>query len=255
MQAEGVVDAFSWACIALWGAVVDRKIDARTKYKNGAVHVAKIGNPHKLEEIWEELEEHLVSPQKKYVGGLGARSRQGYLRCSTIPVEGEVDTYDIHVDSATNLYLLANGMITHNSGKSAIGRRILATMLREDAESGWTRPKHWKGPLLFAFVGKNHKQMVDDWLAEGIKALPTDIDIAFDTAIYGQVMGLDALIMEGGNRFMKAYDAWEQNLADMGNRWNYSRTPENLKRICIATADAYRRQAEKLETRAEGIQI
>lgn len=27
-------------------------------------------------------------------------------------------TYDIHVDSATNLYMLANGLITHNSGKT-----------------------------------------------------------------------------------------------------------------------------------------
>ena len=50
-----------------------------------------------------------------------------------------VNTYDIHVDSPTNLYCLANGLVTHNSGKTAIGGRIIAWKFLEN-HPYWERP-------------------------------------------------------------------------------------------------------------------
>lgn len=41
-----------------------------------------------------------------------------YLVLPTIKNTRQMNTYDIHVGNSTNLYLTANGLVTHNSGKS-----------------------------------------------------------------------------------------------------------------------------------------
>lgn len=50
-----------------------------------------------------------------------------------------LETYDIHVDSPTNLYCLANGLVTHNSGKSQTKARDVAWKLTE-THPYWQRP-------------------------------------------------------------------------------------------------------------------
>jgi phage terminase large subunit-like protein len=59
-------------------------------------------------------------------------------------------TYDIHVASEKNLYLLANGLVTHNSGKSQLAAREIAWALTE------THP-HWKRP---ARIGSDKLQIL-----------------------------------------------------------------------------------------------
>jgi hypothetical protein len=39
-------------------------------------------------------------------------------------------------------------------------------MLQEDKDGPWKRPAHWKGPLLFLFVGKSHKMLLGDFLTK-----------------------------------------------------------------------------------------
>lgn len=65
-----------------------------------------------------------------------------------------VYTYDIHVNSATNFYCLANGIVTSNSGKTQLGARIL-TWWFENNHPYMERPEKWgKGPLTLLMLGK-----------------------------------------------------------------------------------------------------
>lgn len=77
---------------------------------------------------------------------------------------GIKETYDIHVDSPENLYLLANGLVTHNSGKTSTVSRICAWLLKEN-HPYWTRPKEWANePLLMIVCGRTGKQIEESLL-------------------------------------------------------------------------------------------
>lgn len=168
MQAKSVVDAFEYAVLALWQVPLNRTLDSRIKYKNGPVHIAYTRNTTYVKKILEELEQYLVSPQKKWkeeynsigigktnLGGIGLRS--GFNT-------RQEETYDIHVDSPTNLYLLANGLVTHNSGKSQTCARIL-TWVITDTHPNWKRPQEWgKEPVLAIVAGRTGKQLEDSLL-------------------------------------------------------------------------------------------
>jgi hypothetical protein len=74
-------------------------------------------------------------------------------------------TYDIHVDSPTNLYLLANGLVTHNSGKSSVVARIYAWIL-QDRFKDWKRPKDWDGKKLTLLLVGQTRQTIEEELWE-----------------------------------------------------------------------------------------
>ena len=85
---------------------------------------------------------------------------------------GEEDTYDIHVDSPTNLYLLANGLVTHNSGKTSTVSRVFAWLLNE-THPYWTRPKAWANePLLMIICGRTGKQIEESLLRRILAFFP-----------------------------------------------------------------------------------
>lgn len=174
MQAKSVVDAFAYAVLALWQIPLNRSLDSRKKYKNGPVHIAYTRNIHFIKEILDELNPYLASPQKKwkeeYSSIGGKRSSSSNVAIGPSGITREVETYDIHVDSPTNLYLLANGLVTHNSGKSQTAARMLTQILLEDhelvkkrrAESG---QQGWGSePLLAIVAGRTGKQLEDSLL-------------------------------------------------------------------------------------------
>ncbi len=160
MQATEVLKALEWAILSLWQVPVSWHIDDRPKYTNAPVWTISCRNPHDIKRIYEELQPHLVSEQKHWkpeYDNYGKRSRPTYISLKPEPA-GEIETYDLHVDSPTNLYLLANGLVTHNSGKSSTGAKAFATMFREDGIT-WTRPPEWTEPLQLYVLGRTSKQV------------------------------------------------------------------------------------------------
>lgn len=141
MQAKSVVDAFEWAVFRLWQIKLNRTIDDRDKYKNGPVHIAYTRATPYVKLILDEINDLLVSTQKQwrpeYEGLGGKRTKLEYVGLKWGSNKRVGETYDIHVDSETNLYLLANGLVTHNSGKSQLAARETAWVLTE------THP-YWK---------------------------------------------------------------------------------------------------------------
>ena len=77
------------------------------------------------------------------------------------PTEDQQKIINYLNNDSLSIYAILGG---NRSGKSQISRRILATMLREDAEAEWHRPERWKGPLTFVYCCKNHKQALGDFL-------------------------------------------------------------------------------------------
>jgi hypothetical protein len=75
----------------------------------------------------------------------------------------KVETYDIHVDSPTNLYQLANGLVTHNSGKSMWGGRVASWFFMRncpyiDIDALWPGD-----PMLILVVGRTSAQTEELW--------------------------------------------------------------------------------------------
>jgi hypothetical protein len=172
MQAKSVIDAFAWVCLALWQVPMTRKVDSRVKYVNGAVHIALTKTQSDIKRILREVQPFLASPQKHWkpeYENYGKRTRPGYVKVTRVNQPQEMPTFDIHVDSPTNLYLLANGMVTHNSGKTSTIAKAFGVMLREHPEGGWQRPEHWKGPLQLLALGRLSKQ-VDESIWPRIRA-------------------------------------------------------------------------------------
>ena len=172
MQAESVIKAAEYAFMALWQTKPCYTVDSRDKYVNGPVHILRVANNAYSKRILRELDSHLVTPSKKwrdsYSDLVSKRSNPFWIGVK----QGETrvaKTYDIHVDSPTNLYLLANGLVTHNSGKSQLGAREVAWVFTETHPS-WTRPRRWGDePLQIIVVGRTSKQ-VEEVLWRKIKA-------------------------------------------------------------------------------------
>jgi hypothetical protein len=155
MQAKSVVDAFTYACLSLWQVQLHQMVDSRTKYKNGPCHTAYVRDAVQVRHMLEELDPYLVSPQRKrwrtWTDIEGRRQRAGVLRLTWGANPSIEDTYDIHVSSPTNLYMLANGLVTHNSGKSrTAGRDLSWFMNREHPYINVT--KTWGAAPLLAIV-------------------------------------------------------------------------------------------------------
>lgn len=169
MQAKPVVDAFHYAVLALWQVNLNYTIDNRPKYKNGPVHSVYTRSNTTIRHIMKELDQYIVSPQKKWREEYNTicsmdRSTLDSIGMSKIYNTREVETYDIHVDSNTNLYLLANGLVTHNSGKSSTSARLVTWFLT-DTHPNWKRPERWgTEPLLCIVAGRTGKQIEESLL-------------------------------------------------------------------------------------------
>lgn len=118
IQAKPIIEAAKYAFLALWQVDPTITIDNRTKYKNGPVYSISVKHIYHCKRILKELSSHLTVDRKKYKkeydllipnnfdpNGLGI----------SISNPRKKQCYDIWVDSPTNLYCLANGLVTHNT--------------------------------------------------------------------------------------------------------------------------------------------
>lgn len=165
MQAEAVIDALEYAFLALWNVPMNRSLDDRVKYKNGPCHTLYTRNRNYVQHIMHELDPYLVSSQKKWrkeYENLGGKKSQ-LNKISAVWGKNKriAKVYDIHVGSLTNLYTLANGLVTHNSGKTQVGAREVSWIL-EESHPTWKRPEEWKDePLQIIVVGRVSRQVED----------------------------------------------------------------------------------------------
>lgn len=168
MQAKSVIDAAEWIAQSLWQVTTSRRLDTRTKYVNGPLHILSIGNPHDVRRIYRELNQYIKSSHKRYTedyNNIGRRSNEFYVgvKFDSSSME-EINTYDITVSGENNVYLLANGLITSNSGKSQLCSRLTAWMLTETHPT-WKRPADWADePLLILVAGRTGKQIEESLL-------------------------------------------------------------------------------------------
>jgi hypothetical protein len=169
MQAKSVIDALEYAFLALWQIPTTRSIDARPKYKNGNIHSVTIRNPWDIRSCLRELQPYQSNKDRMWKDELlvncGNRSCPSNVKLTMIDRKELVETYDIHVDSPTNLYLLANGLVTHNSGKSSVVARIYAWIL-QDRFKDWKRPKDWDGKKLTLLLVGQTRQTIEEELWE-----------------------------------------------------------------------------------------
>lgn len=121
MQAKDVIEAARYIILSMWGISPKINVDSRKKYKNGPVYYLHIKHIYNCKRILKDLTPYLMCDRKKY-----NKKYDEYIPNNFNPKKVGVsksnprvmETYDIHVDSPTNLYMLANGLVTHNSGKS-----------------------------------------------------------------------------------------------------------------------------------------
>lgn len=121
MQAKTVIETAQMLFLDLWGYLPTLKVDNRQKYKNGPVWEINVKHNYFSIKALKELDPYLVSPQKKYKPHYDHKTPNNYrpdkVGVTKVP-SGFKKTYDLHVNSTTNLYTLANGLVTHNSGKT-----------------------------------------------------------------------------------------------------------------------------------------
>lgn len=121
MQSRSVVEAASYIIHNNFQYRPTIYCDSREKYKNGPVYYFNIKNNLYCKKILKSLDSYLVRPSKKY-----KPEYDSFLENNTNPTSIGVkkinprllETFDITINNETNLYLTANGLVTHNSGKS-----------------------------------------------------------------------------------------------------------------------------------------
>lgn len=120
-QSRSIIAALEYACLALWGVTLQVRIDTRAKYVNGPCFDAKIKHIYHAKRMLRELTPFLVTPRKMYKSAWDTRKSNNFCAAFLGVTRGRrmlAETYDIQVDSDTHLFLLANGLVSHNSGKS-----------------------------------------------------------------------------------------------------------------------------------------
>jgi phage terminase large subunit-like protein len=175
MQAKIVLEAVRYACLALWQVDFKLTSDNRDKYKNGPVYSLYCQNIFYTREMLLELDSCLVSPQKKwrpeYGEIFGKRTRENAVSMSWGKNKRLENTYDIHVDSKTNLYCLANGLVTHNSGKTTAG-----TLETYWLATGKHAYRNFRTPIKMCIVLQDFQTHAQDVIIPKIKEwFPPDV--------------------------------------------------------------------------------
>lgn len=138
-------------------------IDARPKYKNGDILSVKVTNPHDILQICKGLEPYCVLKRKidtSKFETFGSKSSPD----STSVQQAEdskrtARVFNITVNHPENLYQLANGLISKNSGKSHTCAYLIAKLLQETLPNWKRRPKWEKAPLLLIWLSRQGKQI------------------------------------------------------------------------------------------------
>lgn len=116
MQAKEVIYNTKALLLDLFQCTAQVVIDDREKYKNGPVYTLIVSNNKFSKRILKELPTKVERKQWKneYLNLVERNSHPKYTGFKTQNKRLE-QCYDITVDNDTNLYLLANGLITHNT--------------------------------------------------------------------------------------------------------------------------------------------
>lgn len=117
-QSESLVKAFQYLYYSLFQFKPSYTKENRNKYKNGPMFYCNIKNNLYNKKALKELDEYLVLDRKKWKSEYESlnvnNSREDYVGVK----RGDSSikkTYDITVDNKTHLFLMANGLVTHNS--------------------------------------------------------------------------------------------------------------------------------------------
>jgi phage terminase large subunit-like protein len=174
MQAKSVIEFIKWAFLTLWQVEVQMHEDSRPKYVHGPLHCVKVANNIDSLVILSELTEFLAVDRKQMKEEYLSLDSKRTTSAIGVKVGKEtrlVNTYDITVDSDTNLYCLANGLVTHNSGKTSVCVRNLTWFL-SDTHPHWKMPTEWRNePLLAIICGRTGKQIEESLLPRIIRLL------------------------------------------------------------------------------------
>jgi hypothetical protein len=137
--------------------------DRRPKYKNGDILSVKITNPHEIATVCEALLPYVVLGRKVNAAQFLEAGSKSHADCITL-LKDETSARREHVRNITvdhpeNLYQLANGLISKNSGKSNTCAYLIAGLLKETLP-GWKRQEKWhKQPLLIIWLSRQSKQI------------------------------------------------------------------------------------------------
>jgi len=143
MQALPVVEAFAYACTALWMDSPTIHICNGKHYVNGPCYYANIRNPWKVKLACDELRPYLVHKYKAEIDYSvfgGKRSFKDQIKINKTGEGYVVRTYDITVEHPEHFYLLANGISVSNCGKS-----ICTTYEAALHATGDYRSVNWEG--------------------------------------------------------------------------------------------------------------
>jgi hypothetical protein len=160
-QSPSIKEGIDWLIKSLWQYEVTWACDKRDKYVNGPCWSFKITDTNAIKRIYLELNDHIVSPQKKWKSEYN--NIKPYIPSFNInhSRSRETDVWDIEVESDSHLFLLSNGMVTHNSQTCA---RIITWILTETFPN-WARPKEWgQEELLIIVAGRTGKQLEESLL-------------------------------------------------------------------------------------------
>lgn len=121
MQAYPVIEACQYIIHNLFQYSPKIRIYDREKFVNGPTYALSIKNNLICKRMLRALNKHQVVKRKCWKPDhemfLENNGNAAYVGIKTSNPR-LMNTYDIHIDNDTNLYLTANGLVTHNSGKS-----------------------------------------------------------------------------------------------------------------------------------------
>lgn len=120
MQAWNVIKAVHWLLLALFQYDATIGVDNRDKYKNGPVYYLSIKNNLFCKRILRVLDTHLVTDYKKWkpeYSDFIENNENPNLFGVRFDKEKTREAYcwDISIDTKDNLYLTAQGLVTHNT--------------------------------------------------------------------------------------------------------------------------------------------
>jgi glycosyltransferase involved in cell wall biosynthesis len=85
--------------------------------------------------------------------------------------------------------------------------------------------------LVQACIQADKPEMADKWLAEAVRSMPQDIDIAMALVDYGVWQKKAHIVAAAGEKYIKAYDEMMRNVLSMGSRFVYNFNPHALIKV------------------------
>ncbi len=120
-QSKSAIEVVQYLLLAIFQFRGSILIDNRDRYKNGPIYHVNSTNNLFSKRILKILDPYIVKESRKWKekyesclenntnsNFFGVRQKEKYL----------IEVYDIEVDNESHLYLTANGLVTHNSGKT-----------------------------------------------------------------------------------------------------------------------------------------